>query len=155
MCASREVPLCDLSDEQLAVLVRDSSEEAFSLLVSRCTGMIQFLATAFRQSGVDAEDLAQEGLLGLLFAARTFRENGGAAFRTYASVCIRRRMLSAVRRAGHEAALSGARMGRCRSNGMQRCARQGGDRSGTAGGAARGYAAVGQPSARDIDFTGI
>ena len=71
MCASREVPLCDLSDEQLAVLVRDSSEEAFSLLVSRCTGMIQFLATAFRQSGVDAEDLAQEGLLGLLFAART------------------------------------------------------------------------------------
>ena len=93
MCASREVPLCDLSDEQLAVLVRDSSEEAFSLLVSRCTGMIQFLATAFRQSGVDAEDLAQEGLLGLLFAARTFRENGGAAFRTYASVCIRRRML--------------------------------------------------------------
>ena len=108
MCASREVPLCDLSDEQLAVLVRDSSEEAFSLLVSRCTGMIQFLATAFRQSGVDAEDLAQEGLLGLLFAARTFRENGGAAFRTYASVCIRRRMLSAVRRAGHEPALSGA-----------------------------------------------
>ena len=106
MCASREVPLSDLTDEQLAVLVRDSSEEAFSLLVARCTGMIQHLAASFRGSSVDAEDLAQEGLLGLLSAARTFREDGGAAFRTYASVCIRRRMLSAVQRAGEEPELS-------------------------------------------------
>lgn len=98
MVASHEVPLDDLTDEQLAALVRESSEEAFSLLVSRCTGMIQHLAASFRQSGVDGEDLAQEGLLGLLSAARTFRADGGATFRTYASVCVRHRLISAVQR---------------------------------------------------------
>ena len=37
--------------------------------------------------------------MGLLSAVRTFREGSGASVRTYAAVCIRNRMLSAVRRA--------------------------------------------------------
>lgn len=91
-----------LSDEQLAGLAGAGNEEAFSLLVGRCSSMIQAQARRYRNAHLDAEDMAQEGFLGLLSAVQTYRESKKASFRTYASVCIRHRMVSAVRRAGEE-----------------------------------------------------
>lgn len=70
---------------------------------SWCSGVLRLVrrhAAMYRSVQLEAEDLEQEGLVGLLSAVRTYQESGGASFRTYASVCIRRRMLSAVRRAG-------------------------------------------------------
>ena len=40
------------------------------------------------------------GLLGLLSAVGTYRPDGTASFATYASVCVRHRIISAVKRAG-------------------------------------------------------
>lgn len=92
-----------LSEEQLCRLARDVNDnDAFSLLVQRCTPMLRQQASQLRSSSLDAEDLVQEGILGLLSAVQTYREGGQASFRTYASVCIRRRMISAVRRAGFD-----------------------------------------------------
>ena len=97
---SAGLPLETLSDEQLAGLAEAGSEEAFSLLVGRCSSMIQAQARRYRGTHLDAEDMAQEGFLGLLSAVQTYRETKKTSFRTYASVCIRHRMVSAVRRAG-------------------------------------------------------
>lgn len=87
-----------LTDEELAQLSRDGSEDAFVLLMQRCSPMIQQHAARYQSAWQGAEDLAQEGLVGLLSAVRTFRADGGASFRTYASVCIRHRMITAVKR---------------------------------------------------------
>ena len=46
---------------------------------------------------LEADDLCQEGLLGLLDAVRNYREDGGASFRTYAGVCITNRIIMAYR----------------------------------------------------------
>lgn len=78
----------------------EGCEDAFSQLVQRCASIVRRHAAMYRSVQLEAEDLEQEGLVGLLSAVRTYQESGGASFRTYASVCIRRRMLSAVRRAG-------------------------------------------------------
>ena len=91
--------LAALTDEQLVRLAEGEAEDAFGVLVSRCASMIQQQALRLRRVSIDAEALAQEGFVGLLSAVRTFREGSGASFRTYAAVCIRNRMLSAVRRA--------------------------------------------------------
>ena len=86
------------SDEELLAAIRQESEDAFAQLVINYMPMIQRLATRFRKTLVDSEDLAQEGLLGLLSAARHY-ESGSVEFPAFAYVCIRRRMLSAVRKA--------------------------------------------------------
>jgi len=52
----------------------------------------------FSASGVNEQDLKQEGLLALLKAARTYQENQGAKFETYASTVIRNRMIDVVRK---------------------------------------------------------
>ncbi len=87
-----------MSDEQLAERARQGCEEAFSLLVQRYAPLLKRQAGAFRETEAEAEDLAQEGLMGLLSAVRTYKPEAGALFRTYAGVCIRRRMFSAVKR---------------------------------------------------------
>lgn len=50
-------------------------------------------------AGGDSEDLIQEGMLGLLTAIRGFDLRRDTAFRTYAEICIRSRLITAVRAA--------------------------------------------------------
>lgn len=54
-------------------------------------------ARCFWRAG-DSEDLFQEGMMGLLSAVRSFERGRDASFRTYAEICIRRRLYSAIRR---------------------------------------------------------
>ncbi|MBR2320284.1 MAG: sigma-70 family RNA polymerase sigma factor [Clostridia bacterium] len=75
-------------------------QEAFALLVHRMTPLIHSQIHSFRCDGVEDEDLVQEALMGLLAAVRTYREGGGATFTTYATACIRHRLLSVARRYG-------------------------------------------------------
>jgi RNA polymerase sigma factor for flagellar operon FliA len=49
-------------------------------------------------ASVQADDLIQAGMLGLLEAARRFEDNRGASFETYAGIRIRGAMLDEIRR---------------------------------------------------------
>ncbi|MBQ8134969.1 MAG: sigma-70 family RNA polymerase sigma factor [Clostridia bacterium] len=91
--------LSSLSDEELAALCKDGMQEAFGELSVRYIFIIRNKASNLYNMGIEADDLFQEGLIGLNNAVRTFDENGNASFRTYASVCIHNRMVSAVRSA--------------------------------------------------------
>ena len=82
-------------DQQLAALVRDGDPDAFLELTSRYMTLIRAKAAPFHGTMLEADDLCQEGLLGLLDAVRSFREDGGASFRTYAGTCITNRIIMA------------------------------------------------------------
>ena len=75
-------------------------QEAFAQLVHRMAPLIHSQIHSCRCTGVEDEDMVQEALMGLLAAVRTYREDGGAAFTTYATACIRHRLLSVARRYG-------------------------------------------------------
>ena len=75
-------------------------QEAFAQLVHRMAPLIHSQIHSCRCTGVEDEDMVQEALMGLLAAVRTYREDGGAAFTTYATACIRHRLLSVARRHG-------------------------------------------------------
>lgn len=95
--------LHSLSDEALVALSRESNDEAFACLVSRCTAMLRGLSAQYCRGLLDSEDLLQEGLLGLLSAVQTYSTAKSVTFRTYAYACMRNRMISALRRQGVEA----------------------------------------------------
>ncbi len=93
-----------LQDTQLPIrLAAAGDEEAFALVMQRMTPLIHTQVSRYRHAGTEDEDLAQEALLGLLAAIRSYRPEGGAAFTTYATTCIRHRLLSVVRRSGPRA----------------------------------------------------
>ena len=64
--------------------------------------LVRSRANAFRRSGIEPEDLIQEGLIGLLYAVRAFKADCGASFETFAYVCITNRLRSAVVRLGKQ-----------------------------------------------------
>jgi RNA polymerase sporulation-specific sigma factor len=67
-------------------------------LVAEYARLVRVCARQYFLAGGGGEDLVQEGMLGLLAAIRTYDRTRGALFPTYAEVCIRNRIISAVRR---------------------------------------------------------
>ncbi|HEX2925765.1 MAG TPA: sigma-70 family RNA polymerase sigma factor [Ruminiclostridium sp.] len=92
----------EYSDDQLAGLVSDNDSNAFVELAARYFSLIKGKAARYRSSMLDLEDLCQEGLMGLLNAARSYDAKSGASFRTYAGVCINNRIIMACRTAASQ-----------------------------------------------------
>ena len=87
-----------LSDEELVELYNSGVQDAFGELSVRYIVVIRNRSADLYDMGVEAEDLFQEGLIALHSAVKSYdMREGGASFRTYASVCIRNRLISAVR----------------------------------------------------------
>ena len=88
-----------MSDEELLLISRQGDPEAEEMLIRRYGRVIRSLARPFFLTGGDGEDLIQEGMLGLLNAIRRFDPQEEASFKTFAVLCIRRRLISAARKA--------------------------------------------------------
>ena len=87
------------SVEELCARAVSGDRIAEEELVMRYNRLVRVCARPFFLAGGDSEDLIQEGMLGLLSAIRSFRTEKAASFRTYAEVCIKSRLISAVRSA--------------------------------------------------------
>ena len=88
-----------VSDETLCARAVSGDRIAEEELVMRYNRLVRICARPFFLAGGDSEDLIQEGMLGLLSAIRSFRPEKAASFRTFAEVCIKSRLISAVRSA--------------------------------------------------------
>jgi RNA polymerase sigma-32 factor len=69
---------------------------ALARLVETHLGLVQRIASEFRNTGPEREDLVQEGHLGLVIAARRFDPAKSARLATYASYWIRACMMELV-----------------------------------------------------------
>ena len=88
-----------VSDENLCRLAQQGDRNAEEQVVVRYFGLVKACARPYFLAGGDGEDLIQEGMLGLLTAIRSFEGGRDASFRTFAEICIRSRLYSAVRAA--------------------------------------------------------
>ena len=88
-----------IPDEVLCAQVAAGNRAAEETLVLRYARLVRVCARPLFLAGGDSEDLIQEGMLGLLAAIRRYQPDQGARFRTFAELCVRRRLLSAVRAA--------------------------------------------------------
>ena len=91
----------DTKNELLPIEAAASGDEqAYAIVAKRMVPIIRSVVQSFESLGVDAEDLEQEASMGLLAAVRSYRTDGGAAFTTYATACIRNRLTSVARQQG-------------------------------------------------------
>ena len=85
-----------LNDEELVLLSKDSPQ-AFDLLTTRHLPLAKLRAFKFLSKNTDVDDLIGEATFGLLNAIRTFDIERGAAFKTYATTCIDRKLLDLLK----------------------------------------------------------
>ena len=92
----------DRSDETLCQQAAAGDRQSEELLITRYTQLVRCISRPLFLMGADQEDLIQEGMYGLFRAIHKFEPQRGVSFRTFASHCVRRRMLSAIRDASGE-----------------------------------------------------
>lgn len=94
-----------LEDNTLARLSKNGDDNAFNELAMRYLNTINFIARKYSAEGYEQNDFVQEGLLALLYACRTFDENGSSGFKNYMSVVVERRFISIIRKSSTQKAV--------------------------------------------------
>jgi RNA polymerase sporulation-specific sigma factor len=89
----------ELEDLQLALKARNGDSVAMDQLIRRYTGFVRLKASSYFLAGGDADDLIQEGLIGLYKAVRDYRTDKETSFRSFAELCVTRQIITAIKTA--------------------------------------------------------
>lgn len=91
----------EINDNELIYMCCENNEEAENIIINKyknCINQcIKSLMKEYYIVGMEASDLYQEGLIGLMHAIKTFNEEKDVTFYTYANTCIKTNMISAMR----------------------------------------------------------
>ena len=96
---SRTPDRLQVDDGYLIALAKTGDAMAYDRLVRRYYGFVRLKASSYFLTGGDADDLVQEGLVGLYKAIRDFRSDRESSFRNFAELCITRQIITAVKTA--------------------------------------------------------
>jgi RNA polymerase sporulation-specific sigma factor len=88
-----------LEDGYLIALAKQGHADAYDRIVRRYYGFVRLKASSYFLAGGDADDLIQEGLVGLYKAVRDYRTDRESSFRNFAELCITRQIITAVKTA--------------------------------------------------------
>ena len=82
--------------EEVIAKAQAGNSEAIDLIIKEYKNLIFLNVKNYFLVGADEDDLLQEGAIGLLKAIHAYTK-GKASFKTFATLCIRRQILTAVR----------------------------------------------------------
>src|SRR4051794_22651703 len=88
-----------VEDGYLIALAKQGNADAYDRIVRRYYGFVRLKASSYFLAGGDADDLIQEGLVGLYKAVRDYRTDRESSFRNFAELCITRQIITAVKTA--------------------------------------------------------
>src|SRR6202044_3565759 len=88
-----------VEDGYLIALAKQGHPDAYDRIVRRYYGFVRLKASSYFLAGGDADDLIQEGLVGLYKAVRDYRTDRESSFRNFAELCITRQIITAVKTA--------------------------------------------------------
>ncbi len=88
-----------MTDGELALLCQSGDKAAWEELYKRYKPRVLSIARRFFLCGGETEDLVQEGMCGLYSAVNGYK-SGNAEFSSYATACIRNRIVDAVKKSG-------------------------------------------------------
>jgi RNA polymerase sporulation-specific sigma factor len=89
----------DLDEQRLVDRARRGDSKALDQLIKKYVGFVRMKSSSYFIAGGDADDLLQEGLIGLYKAVRDYRRDKEASFRSFAELCITRQIITAIKTA--------------------------------------------------------
>jgi RNA polymerase sporulation-specific sigma factor len=87
------------NDDFLWKAASQGSSEAEEQLLEKYSRLVKICSRPYFLIGSDNEDLIQEGMLGLLSAVRQYDPTRDVSFKSFAELCIRNRLYSAIKSA--------------------------------------------------------
>lgn len=96
-----KVKYSEMSDEDIAILASDGDNNATDFLLGKYRNLVLAIARSYFLIGADHEDIIQEGMIGLFKAIRDYR-TGDAIFSTFAHMCVKRQIITAIKSANRK-----------------------------------------------------
>ena len=90
------------TDEELVKMAQKGDNAALEAIILRYKNLVYAKSKAFFLMGADDDDIIQEGLIGLYNAVKKFDGDKFPFFKVFAGICIKRRILTAVREASRK-----------------------------------------------------
>ncbi|MCL2188855.1 MAG: sigma-70 family RNA polymerase sigma factor [Defluviitaleaceae bacterium] len=90
------------TNEKLAHDAKHGNTHALEALLSRFKPLVKNKAAAYFLAGGDRDDLIQEGMIGLYKAILDYIPEKNPVFSAFASLCINRQILTAIKAAGRQ-----------------------------------------------------
>ena len=84
------------------MLAKGGNEQAITTLIDRYKMYVKIIGRQFFLTGGETDDIIQEGMMGLYGAIYSYNLTSSANFKTFAKMCIRRSIQSAVKGANRQ-----------------------------------------------------
>lgn len=85
------------TDEELVAKIKQGDKTAQICLFERYKDIVNMKANKFYIIGAEKEDMAQEGLIGLYKAIKSYDVDKQNSFKTFANLCIERQLITAIK----------------------------------------------------------
>ncbi len=85
--------------ERLVKEAKRGNNQSLARLLEECKSLVRSKVTFFVPPGLERDDLLQEGMIGLFKAISSYRVEEASSFLSFASICIERQVISAIRKA--------------------------------------------------------
>lgn len=92
----------DATDEELILRLRDGEQGIVEYILDKYKNLVRSKAKSMYILGGDADDLIQEGMIGLFKAIRDYDYGRDASFFTFAELCVTRQLYNAVSASGRQ-----------------------------------------------------
>lgn len=89
----------EYTDEELVTLIRNGETELVDILLDKYKSFVKVKSRGFFLIGADTDDIVQEGMIGLYKAIRDYKDDKNASFKSFASLCIDRQIITAIKTA--------------------------------------------------------
>lgn len=86
------------TDIELLYEIKENTFGSIEELIERYRSTVEVIAMKYINSPLEKDDLVQEGMIGLLAAINSYKQNKGASFKTYATICINNSVQDALKK---------------------------------------------------------
>ena len=87
----------NLTDEQIIEKIHSGDDEALAYILEKYKELVNMKVGKYFIVGAEKEDTAQEGMIGLFKAIKSFDSAKQNSFKSFANICIERQLITAIK----------------------------------------------------------
>ncbi len=88
--------ISSLSDEEIVLLAQNGNSLAEEAIINRYKGYVGYCSSKYYMSGMEKDDIFQEGMIGLYNAIKDYNHSQ-KSFKNFAFLCISRKIISLLK----------------------------------------------------------
>ena len=92
----------NMQDNDIITLIQAGDNNALEFIIDKYNDIVNIKASKFFASGIEREDIIQEGLIGLYKATKSYNMEKQNSFKTFANLCIERQLITSIKSANRQ-----------------------------------------------------